>query len=209
MSVAVLCPTRSRPGQFSELVRSVAETSSAQVIAYVDEDQREMYRGLQSERCILHVGPQVGPVASANALVTAYSDHEAYGLITDDSTVIIPGWDQWLMESLTAFPNRIAVVSPYHNHGNHVDMPFVSKEWIEVVGWYAYPKAFHYCWPIITGLIGEMSAIVHAPMQRFAIQHEFAEWGNPDHRTSDAQAFFEFVSLSLPKTVERVRQAMS
>lgn len=213
-NVAVLIPTRDRPDPFDRAVRSVMETSKAGVYAYIDEDQNDLYGRIQEREFPLRFfrldGPRIGPVASANRLAQLAVDAgcDAVGLMTDDSYMTTPGWDDWLMQAIAECPNRIGVISPYHNHGNHVDMPFVSREWMAVTGWYAYPECFHWAWPIITGLIGEMSGIIHAPKGSFALHHDYEHHMNMDKGKADAEAFFEFVALKLPAVVERVRNAM-
>jgi len=206
--IAVLCPSRSRHDDLRRLGWSVRKTSGAELLAYIDEDQRELYPPTDYIRTFY--GPRIGPVASANELVRRAPDFDVYGLVTDDATLTIEHWDQWVSEAVNQFPNRVCVISPAHNQGGHVDMPFVSREWINAVGWFACPDCYHYCWPIITGLIGEMSAIVHAPEQSFAVHHPHkVEMVSESLRNREAQAFFEFVSLKLPAVVDRVRQAMS
>ncbi len=208
--VAVLIPSRNRPIHLARAIGSVLETSTvADIICYIDEDQSAMYGGLTGgDRLIVHHGPRIGPAPSANALVAAYPGYAAYGLITDDSTMVTPAWDQWVLSALDAFPKRLCVVSPRHNLGEHVDMPFVSKEWVELVGWYACPDMVHYSWPIYTGLIGELTAIVHAPDSGFRVQHEGLDHTNQEVRDHDARVFFEHVSLELPAIVHRIRKAM-
>lgn len=213
--VAVLIPSRDRPEKLAEACRSVIETSTvADAICYIDDDQRDEYEpvliaaGLGPRVRVLY-GPRIGPVASANILVEDNPDYHAYGLITDDTRITTWGWDAWLLYVLEKFPQEIAVVSPRHNLGEHVDMPFVSKRWIEVVGWYACPEMYHFCWPILTGLIGEMTAIVHAPEQSFGIHHEGLPHGNLDARESDERKFFHYVSLKLPVHVEAIRTEFS
>jgi hypothetical protein len=120
------------------------------------------------------------------------------------------GWDGWALDASDQFPNRICVISPYHNQGNHVDMPFVTREWIAATGWFACPDFHHHAWPIITGLIGEMTAIVHAPRQSFAVHHPAkVEMVSEQTLHKDQQAFFTFVALKLPAVVDRVREAMA
>lgn len=204
MRVAVLCPTRDRPDGLARLASSLGTRAS--LFAYVDGDQRDLYDNVVAENLSYCVGERIGPVASANALVQRFPDFDAYGLITDDAVVTTPGWDQWLLEVFRRYP--YAVVSPYHNMGNHVDMPFVSRQWIETVGWFACPACYHYCWPTVHSLIGDMTMIVHSGMNDFAIRHD-------DHvqdraaQIRDAQPFYEFVSLKLPPIVQRLREKMS
>jgi hypothetical protein len=189
------------------MAQSVHDTGEADVYAYIDEDWEGEYAGTEGVKCF--VGPRVGPVRSANRLVRKVPEHAAYGLLTDDATVLTPGWDRWVLDAISKCPGRICVVAPCHNMGNMVDMPFVSREWIEVTGWYACPVVHHWCWPTVTALIGEMTAIVHAPKASFELFHD-AEFhsSNTDMRDEDNRKFFEFVSLKLPRIVERMRQAM-
>lgn len=208
--VLVVIPSRDRPVHaYSAMVSANSPQSDVKI--YVDDDQRDLYKDLiechGEDRGWCVVGPRVGPVAAANQVIEQNPEYSAYGLITDDSRITTKDWATWLLEAFSQCPNQVGVVSPYHNHGNHVDMPFVSQAWLKAVGWFACPDCYHYCWPTITGLIGEMSAIVHAPMQKFAIEHaDHAQ----DHakQVRDAQPFYEFVSLKLPPVVERVRSAM-
>jgi len=212
MKIAVLIPSRDRYAQLVVAATSVLNTSAADVLVYVDEDQYRQYqfvlRSLDPKRVKVLYGDRIGPVASANALVKSFPGYDVYGLITDDSAITTPGWDQWTLEAIARFPGRIAVVSPHHPHGYHVDMPFVSKEWIELVGWYACPLMKHYAWPIVTGLIGEMTGIVHAPESAFHIEHDYDPKANQDVRMWDYVAFFSFVSRDLPIVVAALRKDM-
>ncbi len=208
----VMIPTRDRPQEAKEAVLSVFDTSQASVCVYVDQDQEGLYEDVwgslwEDRRFHRYLGPRIGPVASANAIAQRYGNYAAYGLITDDSKITTKGWDEWLLEAVERLP--ICVVSPYHNNGDHVDMPFVTRQWIDTVGWYACPDCWHYSWPTITGLIGEMTAIVHAPQHRFAIHHDYQHGTNPGARQRDAEAFYDYVSLNLRAVVEKVREAMA
>ena len=117
--IAVLIPSRDRPKELAEAVESVKVTApSADVIAYVDDDQKDLYGavempGLSAMIC----GPRVGPVSAANSLVESRPGYDVYGLITDDARTVCPGWDRWVLEVLEALPNRIGVISPHHNQG--------------------------------------------------------------------------------------------
>lgn len=205
MKVLVMIPSRDRPDELIQAVESVLTTSDADAMPYVDDDQLGLYRDYVHRFGKPMVGPRIGPVAAANAIVAKYPDYDAYGIMTDDARMVVQGWDGWLLETMASFPNQIGVVSPYHNMGGHCDMPYVSRGWINAVGWYACPSCHHYAWPIINGLIGEMSAICHAPKTAFAIHHPHHDRneGVADHRE-----FFKFVVRELPLAVERVRTAM-
>ena len=210
--VAVIIPSRDRVVQLYDSITSVLNTSTcADVLVYIDEDQYDLYKALMHEdrRVRYHFGPRVGPVASINYWHQILGDkYAAYGMITDDSKITTPGWDKWLLAALDQFPNHVLVVSPHHNNGDHVDMPFVSVEWANTLGWVACPHAYHYVWPIITGLIGEMTAIVHAPQKAFHIEHEYEEGTYPERRAQDYAAFFQYCTVVLRDDVRKIRERM-
>lgn len=205
--MAVLCPSRGRPKGLQSLIDSVRQTSEAQVYAYVDDDWAEEYNGIAGAEVL--VGPRIGPVKSANALVERLPPQAAYGFLADDMTVTVKGWDKWVLDAIAQCPNRICVVAPEHNLGEMVDVPFVSREWIEAVGWFACPALHHWCWPTVTALIGGMTAMAYAPKEAFYVHHHATiHENNMNHRDDDNRQFFEYVSLRLPGVVERLRQAM-
>ena len=212
--VGVLCPTRGRPLEFRAFAQSVLSTSGADVLAYIDDDQQALYADVlgpdASKRIRWMVAPRIGLAASANALVRQFDDYDLYGLVPDDATMETPGWDDWSIEASDQFPNRVCVISPCHNQGHHVDMPFVTRAWIKAVGWFACPDVYHHAWPIVIGVIGEMSAIVHAPVHKFNVYHPAkVEMLSENLLAKDMQAFYTFVALKLPAVVDRVRKAMA
>ena len=213
MSVAVMIPSRDRPEQLIDACRSVLETSRATVAVYVDEDQADFYAGPMSslggsDRIRFMGGKRIGPVAAANLLMRANPGFDVYGLITDDARITTPKWDEWSEAAIEQAPNRILVIDPRHDLGEHVDMPFVSKEWIEVTGWYACPDFYHFCWPILTGLIGEMTAIIHAGSKDFGLHHLGLSHSNLRAREDDEKRFFNWAALKLPEVVDKLRRAM-
>lgn len=209
MRVAVLCPSRGRPEALGRMVASVRATSDADVLVYVDDDWAEQYRDVKGVK--LTVGPRIGVVASANHLAKENPDYDAYGLLTDDTDILTPRWDQWLEWVFDQYP--LAVACPHHNLGDVVDMPFVTKRWIEVVGWYACPVFYHWCWPAIHGLIGEMTGIVHAGKHDFALDHwsigDGVHSSHNDKREQDNNEFFNYINLELMKKVYALREAMA
>lgn len=213
----MLCPSRDRPKQFLELAKSICNTTNhADLVGYVDEDQADMYKTICESarpetraRMSVHVGPRMGPVAACNYLVEAFPGYDIYGMVPDDARMNANSWSEWCLSISKHLPNRIGVISPHHNQGVHIDMPFVTKEWIKVTGWFALPSVYHFVWPIVTGLIGEMTAsIVHAPEHSFSVEHDFTMPQNQVHRTADAENFFNFVANELLPIVYRMREAM-
>lgn len=212
--IAVLCPSRDRPAGMELMARSVMKTAEkADVIFYADDDQYELYHGIEKKdglrgRTRDWYGPRIGPLPACNLLAQKYPDYAIYGMITDDAIVMSPGWDKWCLESIDYFNGRLCVISPHHNWGDHVDMPFVTQEWIRQTGWFGCPMMYHYAWPIVTGLIGEMTGIIHAPEDKFHIHHEYVDGTYNERRDRDNAEFFNYVSLHMMPVVDRIRGAM-
>lgn len=209
MSIAVLCPTRDRPSHLAKLVNSVMKTSTnARVYAYIDEDQKDLYAPTiksmdPASRLTVFHGNRVGPAASANGLLK-HVDAEIYGLITDDSVVLTSGWDRWLEAAIDSFPGRIGVASPAHNHGPHVDMPFVSREWINRLGWFAQPGVRQYCWPSLLYVLAleiGPNRVRRASPKEFFIQHDELST-NANGIKDDAIEFYAFLISRLHRCVD-------
>lgn len=206
--IHVLCPTRDRPDKLLRLHGSMLDTSKhATLIAYVDSDQTDLYPILAGNRLIMDSGPRVGLVGALNTLAHRHRGARIYGMVSDDSVFTAPGWDEYLIECFNGFRNDIGVVSPHHNFGNHCEMPFVSRNWIEAAGWFAWPQMEHYCWPYLTCLMGEATEIVYAEQNDFHLDHQHE--GGPKLMTfeSDAVGFFNHFALHCREPFQRLKAA--
>jgi hypothetical protein len=210
VSICVILPTRDRPQDFLNSARSVAETSTtAQVVAYVDDDQMGIYAPLRlPERTQIHYGPRVGVALAVNAVAHAHPRFGIYGLTTDDSVYLTPGWDDYAEQVFDGYKNGIGVLSAAHLAGRHVNFPFVSREWIDACGWFAYPKAYHFCWDTILELLGEATKITFAPKDKFLIRHDWQPPLNLDHTEADCRAFLWWCVTERTEIVARLRKAM-
>jgi hypothetical protein len=213
---AVLIPSRNRPGQLEEAIQSVRDTSEfADVLVYIDDDQQELYAALKAHeqrkddgRVFWHQGPRIDTVASLNALVEWHPGYSAYGVMTDNSVMVDKGWDVFLQETLNYFPGRLGVVSPCHNCGPYVDQPFVSREWIELVGWYACPEFKHYAWPLVTGIIGGYTGICHCPKDSFAMFHDYVAGHWEMVYAEDCKTLYKCISTTVIEKTHYIQKAM-
>lgn len=216
--IGVLCPTRRAPAVFARMARSLMATSTrARILAYVDDDQREIYEsalpkefplGMPPEISITF-GPQIGPVASCNHLVAnAIPGIRIFGMVPDDAEFRTKKWDEWLVSQIDQMPNRLGVVSAAHNYGSYVNFPWVSQEWINLVGWYFYPKSFHFCCDTILELLGEATKIVYATSDEFQMFHEGLATLNPEHYGDATNTFLAWVVTERRDLVQKIRQAM-
>lgn len=172
MSVLVMIPSRDSPDKASQARDSVLRTSRADVVICVDDDQIHDYHPLVGDRTAVVSAPRTDIVGTLNAAVAKMANYQAYGLLVDDARLTIPGWDDYLLETIDQFPGRIGVVSAAHSVGAFLNFGYVSRAWIDTLGWYACPDTAHYCWDTVMELLGEATSIVYAPKDRFFIQHD-------------------------------------
>jgi hypothetical protein len=210
--IALLCPTK-RPEEFWWMVESVRETTNGRVhvFAYVDTDDLEAHRTARPPKTYPPVpwictGPQIGPTASLNHLAEM-SHADIMGVITDDATLISPNWDLWLQETIDSFPGRLGVVSARHYAGEWCNFPFISKEMLDLIGWYAYPGTYHFAYDTVMEIIGESTSIVHATSDQMLINHSNMSCINPEKYRPDAEAFVEWCVTERRQLARKIRAA--
>jgi len=192
VKIAVLCPSRSRPDDLRRLSLSVHATSGADLLAYVDDDQRDLYsREDVIGRGGMYFGPRIGPVAAANEVVRLAPGYDVYGLVTDDSEFTTEGWDRHL-EAAVSHLSPVWAASPAHNLGDNMDFAFVSAEWLRRLGWIAYPGCYHWCWPSVIEALGEAVGLVRLTPEQCFIQHHHSEPHNQEHSREDLRQFYAF-----------------
>ena len=208
--ICVVCPTRDRPEEFMALAESFVKTSTrATLVAYVDEDQPDLYAATYPERVVIHVDRRLGPVHSVNRICDLYRGPGIYGIAPDDSRFLIPGWDEYVLEEFEQMPGRLGVLSASHDQGDYVNLPYVSREWIELVGWFAYPEAYHFIWDTVLEMIGEATKIVYSDPARFKMHHGYLLAANKsEHYQKDATSFLIFCVNDRREIVKRIRAAM-
>lgn len=174
--IAVLVPTRDRPFEFIKCLQSADNlaTNPIKVFGYLDEDD---VRGLDIYAdCI--IGPRVGSATAMNMLaseaILRYPEVDTLVMMTDDALMETPGWDDFLLSELDKFPKRLGVVSPHlsRDDGAHrVDMPSISKELFQFLGFYAHPRFMHFFWPGVLDAISEGLCLTKATKEQYSIHH--------------------------------------
>jgi hypothetical protein len=151
-------------------------SQDAHMVACVDDDQRDLYMDMPTHpRLTVRFAPRTDVVGAINGAVKAMPDYEVYGLIVDDSYFKTPGWDKWLETEINSWPNRIGVVSANHQWAAHVNFGYVTREWIDTVGWYACPTTQHFCWDSVLEMLGEATRITYATKDQFHIHHDLIQ----------------------------------
>jgi len=172
MSILVLCPTRDNPEGASRAFQTMLDNSSdAHMAMCIDVDQEGLYLDLEHPRMLKSVAPRTDIVGSINAAADRFPGYDIYGMMTDDAVFNTSGWDVWTQGVFDSFPKRLGVVSPFHNGGAFVNFPYVSREWIDLVGWFACPETQHFCWDTVLEMLGEATAIRYATRDEFRLHH--------------------------------------
>ena len=210
MSIMVLCPSRDNPAGAGRALASMVDTSTDTRMALcIDDDQEAVYSYLHHPRLIKVVGPRTDIVGSLNNALHGL-DYSACGLIVDDAVFESSGWDSWVLKTLSQFPGRIGVVSAAHNVGEFVNFGYVSKEWVDLLGWYACPDTLHFCWDTVLELLGEATAISYAPKDRFYINHDLSrERTTVKLLAEDAFAFLGWCVNDRRRLAFKLREAMA
>jgi hypothetical protein len=193
------------------MVKSVVETSDADVAVYIDDDQVDLYRqefdwrAEFGSRVLFDSGNRIGPAPAVNRLVERHGGYDVYGLSTDDSIYRTKGWDRFTADQISRFPGRIGAVSAYHGHGPWVNFPYVSSNWVETLGWFACPDVTHYCWDTAIEILGDATSIVYATREQFEIDHQPQPTSNIDRFALDGTLFLDWCIHKRPESIKRLR----
>lgn len=156
--IALLCPTRGRPEQCRRMVESVHNTSSTDVVIFLfiaDDDESwceyqklddpKIHRGLLN---IIRV-PAWPTVQSWNCHIKGLVKDgvtDLFMLSADDIIFSTPGWDQALLEHYDNLKEKVHVYSLQDSRdADGTPHPFVTREYIEALG-YAFPPIFLHWW---------------------------------------------------------------
>lgn len=204
--IAILIPSRDRPELMWKAVQSILNTSeAADVYCYVDSDQRDAYTASKPESLIgvgglkLAIGPRVGPIGAAQMLTRVAREdkgkYAAIGLFVDDCTFTVPGWDQAVLYEAERL-GSVWAMSPPHSQGAWMDFALVSDEWVERLGWIAYPALYHFGWPSIIEALGEATTLYRLPPELMFIQHDRAEPLDIDKSREDLRQIHGFFTTN-------------
>ena len=156
MKIAVLTPTRARPGRLDSFVQSVhglaKNKERVYTYNYIDSDDPRIkayddYRNKQPTNSTNVTGDPQSVSKSWNVLAKMAIDEGADVLImgNDDMMYRTEGWDEILEEETKKYPDDIYVMwfEDLINGENHCAFPIVSKTWYETVGYFT-PGIFNF-----------------------------------------------------------------
>lgn len=222
MRFALLIPTRGRAESLARCVESAFDTAddSAQVDiwCYRDEDDGS-YEGLDLPVSWV-TGPRITLSRTWNVLDAA-SGGDIVCHLGDDIIFRSPGWDSEVRGAFSRFADRIAFVygrdgAQDANLGTH---GFVSRQWIDAVGYFCPPLFSHDyndTWlNVVAELVGRRVFLPDLLME-----HMHWIWGKSDHdqtyvdhegfgaRDNVSQLWLDTGDLRL-RDAERLKAAMS
>ena len=154
MRISIITPSRGRPDKLLRMARSAWARADGpaevEIIVGVDPPDAENYRRAVMEEInsgdkdfchgmvLVMLPPDVaGKVGKAWDWM--WKNH-AYGDIAllgnDDIIFQTQGWDSKVYDAIESFPGRLGMVwcEDGINGGRHAAFPFVSRQWIEIVG---------------------------------------------------------------------------
>jgi hypothetical protein len=213
--ILVTCASRDRPDELLECVQSFVQTSNrADIAVFVDADQIHQYLDAYdwtpyNHRIRWNVDKRMGPVASNNYLYEKHKhEYRIFGTTPDDSRFAVKGWDGYVIDTFDGFIGRLGVVSPATNDGDYCTHPYVSREWIEEVGWYAYPQAYAFIWDTVIEMLGEATQLEYAPPDRFRMMHRTLTSSNSHLLPGEAHSFLSWCAVGRRAIVKRIRAKM-
>lgn len=158
-AVIVLCPTRGRPREAGEMVRSFRATAvlfATDIVLVVDRDDPAVdgYRALGPMlRSPQTLQPADGlglilvdggslTAATNEALPRIWDDADIIGHVGDDHRFVTPGWDRAITQALEV--PGVAYGDDGYWHERIPTAWFVSASIVRSLGWLALPTSNHY-----------------------------------------------------------------
>jgi hypothetical protein len=144
MKISILCPTRGRPEQVKNMLRSLRDTSTEipEVVFYVDEDDTTFPEALwhEYENHKVLRGPRIVLSQMWNKCAEAATG-EIFLLCGDDVLFKSPAWDHKVRTAFAAFPDRLVLVHGDDGiHGNRFGTHcFLHRAWMDAVGYFCPP----------------------------------------------------------------------
>lgn len=143
--LAVLVPSRARPGNVARLIEACKCTCTGDTVLHFgfDEDDPELTSNLAELRgnVTASVRPRMGLAAWTNELWRLNADAPFVASLGDDMVPVTPGWD----ERLTAACGRTGMAYPRDNRRDDIPEAIVMTADIpRALGWMCEPSIGHW-----------------------------------------------------------------
>jgi hypothetical protein len=148
VKIDVICPSRERPDRCREMADSVMSTATGRVNVLVgvdaDDPRLDEYKKLDWITLYIVDRERRGCAKIANN-IAMHSTADVVQFLGDDCLMLTEGWDEMIADSVPA--DGIALISlmnKEHETRKQAYHPAITRKWIDAVGWYTLPGAFHY-----------------------------------------------------------------
>lgn len=141
--ISLLCPTYGRPDGAVAMEVSAIDTCCGPIEVLFGCDNDEQAEAINARRKaseiidILTVDPAIaGKVSKIWNWLVPYSCGDVLMLANDDIRFHTAGWDAQVYDAFSSFPGRLGMVwcDDGINGPNHAAFPFVTRQWVDVVG---------------------------------------------------------------------------
>ena len=144
--ISILCPTRHRPKRVLVMMESAlvmaAHPELVEFIFYVDNDDFSLFTMRLPGQYKIRVGPrQNGPQNWNRAY--GWSKGEIVMMGADDIVFRTQGWDDRVRTEFDKYPDGIVMVyaedRPFKVGWPQATHPFLTRRWVDVLGYFAAP----------------------------------------------------------------------
>lgn len=214
--LAILCPSRNRPGTCKTMIQSVLKSCTADVIVYVDEDdeQRSAYFDVSQDfkdepRVSIYFGEHIGRGQAINALCKQRKEYRMYLVISDDVEFVRNDWEQQVVAAMDSFGDDIGVVHLESENGKaYVNWACVSRKWIDKLGFFNAPGMTWFCQDSVIQILGEaLDRIKFITPQ--VIHHKIENHPNVmDRFHEDVSNFLWYMVLNFKRDLDNLKEAI-
>jgi hypothetical protein len=162
MNFIVVVPTRKRPEQCKRLIESFEKTTDKAQLLFVVDGDDDSYEGFDWHgHGVAEVNPRASLSQKLNQTVkNILDDYEEIMWSGDDHEFITDSWDVKVLEARREWGSGWL----YPNSHRRSDVPeswSVSRDVVEVLGWYANPVLAHYYLDNSIAELGKRSGLIH------------------------------------------------
>lgn len=217
MSLIMLCPSRGRPGNITELRAAWDEvTDNAELLVAVDDDDPKLPE--YGDARVLSSPRRLGPILNALAAEAA-SGYDAVGFLGDDHRPRTPGWDTQLLAALDGRPG-VAYGNDLHQGGRLPTAVVISSAVIRALEYMVPPVLEHLYlddfWRQLGLDLGHLEYLPDVIIEHCHPNAGKASWddgyervNSPEQNTADSAAYTQFMSSVWPSDLARLRETLT
>lgn len=165
MKIALVTPTRGRPERFRQMAQSALTLAKDQervfIIGGVDADDPMLkgylpvtdpavwVRRYEKRKTVPYIYNELAHDARVNGA-------DVVMMTNDDVLFRTKHWDELLAKYVGMYPDKLVCVAPNDEcHSGKANFWFVTREWINAVGYFCWPEFEHFCGDTMTELIAK------------------------------------------------------